>query len=175
MSSAGRDFLIDLEGGFLSTPTQIQNEPYYTIGAGHYGIGTDSMLVANNQNPYFMYGGVRYDNNNPMSQSVANQLLAEDIVKFETPVNNFSSDNNIILSQHQYDALVIDTYQRGQNIWDGRPSHEPLVNYLKGGDLSDLSAATAAFNYDLNADKGRQNRRIMEAEYFVTGSYTDIR
>lgn len=89
--------------------------------------------------------------------------------------NKITDEFNLNLTQHQYDALVIDTYQRGQNIWDGRLSHEPLANYLKCGDFSDLSAATAAFNYDLDADKGRQNRRIMGAEYFVTGSYTDIR
>lgn len=132
------------------------------------------MLVANNSHPYFTYNGVNYSDENPMSQSVANQLLAQDIVVFENPVNSFLSDSGIILSQNQYDALVADTYQRGQNIW-GRESHSPLENYLKSGDFSNLDAAIAAFNYDSDASQGVQNRRIMEAEYFVTGTYTDIR
>lgn len=38
MSYSGINFLFDLEGGFFDVPTQVQNEPYYTIGAGHYGM-----------------------------------------------------------------------------------------------------------------------------------------
>ena len=173
MSYEGRNSLIDLEGGFLAVPTRIENEDYYTIGAGHYGMDTESMSVSNSS-PYFSYKGVDYSNNNPMPKSVAIELLSEDIKKYENPVNNFVSNNNLILNQYQYDALVMDTYQRGQNIW-GLESHRPLEDYLINGDYSDLYSATNAFNYDLSAIDGVQNRRIMEAEYFVTGKYTDIR
>lgn len=172
LSQAGRDFLIDLEG-FLAVPTRINNEPYYTIGLGRYGIGLDSMVVAGNSDPHFIFNGVRYDRDNPMPQSVANQLLSEDIGRYQDPVIRFLANNNIDLPQHQFDALVADTYQRGQNTWSD--NSRPLQDYLLNGDFADIEAATAAFNNNPNAIRALQDRRIMQAEYFVTGEYTDIR
>ena len=83
------------------------------------------------------------------------------------------SATDITLTQYQFDALVIDTYQRGQNSW-GNPN-APLQDFLLSGDWSDLDAAIAAFNTNPNASRGLQDRRIMQAEFFVTGAFTDIR
>ena len=170
-SQAGMDLLVLFEG-FFATPIQVLNEPYYTIGFGQYGIGIDSMSVGNSD-PHFIFNGIRYDANNPMPRSVAYELKAQSLPTFQNPVNRFIADNNITLSQHQFDALVIDTYQRGQNTWGN--NSRPLQDFLLNGDFTDLEAATAAFNTNRNAVAGVQNRRIMQAEFFVTGAYTDIR
>jgi GH24 family phage-related lysozyme (muramidase) len=145
---------------------------------GHYAMGMASMRVANNSDPHFMFNGIRYCRRNPMPQNVANQLLSTDLPRFEIPVHNFLSSNNITVNQHQFDALVSTTYQRGPSVWTVPTDIIALKEYLiEGNEFNNFEKAKAAFERTREGfiSQGIQNRRIMEAEFFATGKYTDIR
>ena len=172
LSEKGRELLLLFEG-FEPIPRRIlPRESHYTIGFGHHAEGFESMM-ASNPNPYFTFEGVRYDKNNPMSREVAGRLFAQDLPRFEEAVVRFLEKNKIKLPQHQFDALVVDAYQRGNAHW-GKLDHE-LTSYLLHGDYSCFEMAKKAFDNFHNVEKGVRSRRIMSAEFFTTGEYEDIR
>ena len=172
LSAAGVHLLVLFES-FFAIPTRVLQEEFYTIGYGEYAFGIESMRVSErNVNPYFIHNGVRYDENNPMPREIAADLKLQTLTRFQDTVNNFLIGNNIQLTQNQFDALVIDAYQRGVSGWN---SNDTLLDFILNGDHTDRQAAEAAFNNNSASVLGVQNRRIMQAEFFVTGEYTDIR
>ena len=90
VSQAGIDLIKKFEGCRLKA-YRLPGEKYFTIGYGHSGADVyESMTI---------------------SQSEAENLLRNDLVKFEGYVKKYVTD--IVLTQHRLDALVSYTYNRG--------------------------------------------------------------
>ena len=87
----GVEFIKSFEGCRLVAYKAVPTEKYYTIGYGHYGADVKSGMK--------------------ISQSEADALLVQDLVKFEQAVDKYN--NKYRFNQNQFDALVSFTYNCG--------------------------------------------------------------
>lgn len=74
------------------------------------------------QNQTIGYGHVvRLGENfsNGLTEAQATELLKQDLKKFQTMLGHFVKANNLNLSQNQYDALLLFSYQQGEYVWGG--------------------------------------------------------
>jgi len=83
----------------------------------------------------------------------------------------FLRENNIILSQQQFDAMVSFTYNFGEYSW-GKNGYQTMKNFLIAGDFSD-AATRKAFSMYMGKRQlpGQIKRRIDEIEMFLSGDY----
>lgn len=87
----GLTLLKEFEGCELKAYKCVKTEKYYTIGYGHYGADVkENMTITREQ---------------------AEQLLIQDLKKFEKVVNKYMSRYNF--NQHQFNALVCFAYNIG--------------------------------------------------------------
>ena len=141
---------------FMSEPYIASDwETNYTIGYGHV-IHDGGMSVE--------IDGLYYSS---LTEEQATTLLANDLSNvFEPNLNKFIEENNIILTQEQYDACIMDSFQKGQNIW-GNTSYD-ISNYILSGNYGSYNECLAAF-LDGAENEGLINRRTKEAEIFYNG------
>lgn len=90
-SQQGINLIKSFEGLRLTAYKAVSSEKYYTIGYGHYGSD--------------VFAGMQ------ITQSVAEELLKKDLVKFENAVNKYVDTYK--LNQNMFDALVSFTYNCG--------------------------------------------------------------
>ena len=91
MSENGLNLIKKYEGCRLKAYKPVAAEKYWTIGWGHYGADvTEGMVI---------------------SQEQADQMLLEDMIKYENAVN--TTCDYLDLNQNQFDALVSFTYNCG--------------------------------------------------------------
>lgn len=119
ISQNGINMIKSFEGLRLKAYKAIKTEKYYTIGYGHYGITNPNMTI---------------------SASYAEELLKEDLKKFETHVNLIDEMGHYNFSQNEFDALVSFAYNIGsisqltnhaQRSRDEIRKH--MVEYVKSG------------------------------------------
>lgn len=89
ISKAGLSLIKNFEGCRLTAYKPVPTEQYWTIGWGHYGPDVKAGMT--------------------ITQAQADAMLVEDMIRYETPVNNVSLDFN----QNQFDALVSFCYNCG--------------------------------------------------------------
>ena len=89
-SQNGIELIKSFEGCRLTAYKAVSTEQYYTIGYGHYGSD--------------VYAGMT------ITQSQAEDMLKNDLKKYEGYVNTFLNNNGIDVNQNQFDALVSFTY-----------------------------------------------------------------
>lgn len=148
-SQQGIDFIKQFEGLRLQAYKPVQTEKYYTIGYGHYGPDVSA--------------------NMQITESVAEELLKKDLVKYEDRVNKYNSLYNF--NQHEFDALVSFAYNCGNGNLD------KLVNYGQRT-INDIRLAWR--NYNKAGGKvlnGLVRRRQAELDMFNTFEHvhdTDI-
>ena len=113
-SEAGIELIKSFESCRLTAYNPTGKEKMYTIGWGHYGVEPGTMI----------------------SQEEADQLLKQDLAKFEKAVN----DLGLILNQNQFDALVSFAYNTGagnlRKLCRGRSLQqiaEKMTEYNKAG------------------------------------------
>ena len=100
----------------------------------------------------------------PISQEIADQLLAADLQKFEGYVANLCP----VCTQQQFDALVSFTYNLGQ----GSLAGSSLRRYHNAGDYRDAALEFGKWNHAGGAVlAGLTRRRAGEAEVYSTGNY----
>ena len=134
------------------------SEPNYTIGYGHViQDGTQSVTINGEMKT-------------KLSKDEANILLMEDLKeRFILNFNIFLKDNHITLNQRQYDACILDCFQRGENIW--RNQYQAISIFIKNNqDFGDYEKVLNAF-CENGSDAGRNDRREKEANLFVYGVY----
>lgn len=139
-SQNGIDLIKSFEGCVLHAYKPVPTEKYYTIGYGHYG---------SDVNPW-----------DQITPSVAEQLLARDLQKYENKVNQYNYIYNF--NQNEFDACVSFTYNCGVGNFD------KLVNY---GKRSRDEIRTAWLKYNKAGGKelkGLTARRQKELELFNT-------
>lgn len=137
--------LIKLFEGFRSKAYKaVSTEKYYTIGYGHYGAD-----VKRGQT---------------ITDAEGEQLLVNDLKKFEAKVNEYSSRYNF--NQHEFDALVSFAYNIG--------SIDQLTDNGKRS-RADIRAHWLEYNKSGGKVlKGLTTRRAKELEMFNTPITADI-
>lgn len=134
-SQNGIDLIKRFEGCKLTAYKALPTEQYYTIGYGHYGSDVKQGMT--------------------ISQTRADQMLKDDLQRFEQYVDTYTSN----LNQNQFDALVSFTYNCG-------PGN--LKKLVANRALADI--ADAMLNYNHAGGKelaGLTKRRKAERELFL--------
>ena len=130
-------------------------ETNYTIGYGH---------VIHDGGTSVEIGGQYYSS---LTEEQATALLSEDLSNvFEPNLNDFLYENNIVLTQEQYDACIMDSFQKGQNIWGN--SEYVISNYILSCNYGSYNECLAAFLGETE-NEGLINRRTKEANIFYNG------
>ena len=102
----------------------------------------------------------------PISQEVADQLLAADLGRFETAVNGMVSDQT---SQQQFDALVSFSYNLGEGALRG----STLLRMHNAGDYDGAAQQFGRWNHaGGRVLAGLTRRRAGEAAVYATGDYS---
>ena len=93
--------------------------------------------------------------------------FSDTTITFAPSLNKFLSDNQIVLNQNQYDALIADSFQKGPYIWEMEDDYS-IVSYIKAGDFSNKEEWLKAFICDPEGiyKEGLINRRTAEANMF---------
>lgn len=162
ISEKGLAMLKILEGYSSTAYKPDPSETLWTIGYGHVITDGGSSVTINN---------VTYSE---LTKDLADTLLRNDIAEiFEVRFNNFLQCNNVRLNQYQYDACIIDTYQKGQNIWhkEYNESREIVKFILANQDFDNYNKVLNAF-IDGATKSGWVNRRTKEANLFVHNRYS---
>lgn len=137
--------LIKLFEGFRSKAYKaVSTEKYYTIGYGHYGAD-----VKRGQT---------------ITTEQGEQILVNDLKKFEAKVNEYSSRYNF--NQHEFDALVSFAYNIGS-----------IDQLTDNGKRSRADIRAHWLKYNKSGDKvlkGLTTRRTKELELFNTPVTADI-
>ena len=155
ISSTGINLIKSFESCKLTAYKALSSEKYYTIGWGHYGSD--------------VYDGME------ITQEQADALFEQDIVKYVGYVNRFLSENDISVSQNQFDALCSFTYNVG-NVWysSSYPTFQLKTILCNGADnYSDSQIRTAFTNWNKsggNVVDGLTRRRNAEADLFLDGT-----
>lgn len=159
ISLNGKEMLKRLEGFRPRAYKALSTEPNFTIGYGHL-ITDGSKSVTINGNSY-----------EELTEDLAIILLEQDLNNTFIPLlNNFLINNNIVLRQNQYDACVMDCFQKGQNIWENQIQSiaKFILDYQS---FSDYSQVLTAF-LGGTTNEGLKNRRTREANLFVYNIYS---
>ena len=135
-----------------------------------YSIGYGSKCPEGYENYYLPVseGGL----GNQISEEYALELLAGELVYFETVVNNFIKRNNLTLAQHQYDALISFTYNTGYG-WSSTTGN--LVTAIFNGDKGS-HFIYGMMLWSMAGDPERHilvNRRIVETNMYANGVYPE--
>ena len=114
---------------------------------------------------------VDYYTKNPITEEQAVAMLKEQIVTYETEVNNFAAKYGLTFRQNQFDALVSFTYNCGGS-WT-RETTGYFNNAVRSGDMGNaflygiclFSKSAGSYN------SGLINRRMCEANMYINGVY----
>jgi len=159
ISEEGISMLKTLEGYRAMSYKPYPTETLWTIGYGHLITDGGTSVVID---------GIRYDT---LTEALADTLLRYDMINvFEPRFNNFLQSNNIKLNQCQYDACIMDAYQKGQNIWQ-KGTREIVKFILADQDFDNYDKVLTVF-IDGATDDGWINRRTKEAKLFVRNLYS---
>ena len=157
-SDNGVAMLKNMEG-FLGTAYKMPSEDLYTIGYGHV-ITDGTEFITINGNTY-----------STLTEELATILLLQDLNNIFVPrFNSFLQNNNIVLNQNQYDACIMDCYQKGQNIWTNQV--RLIAKFILAKQyFDDYDKVLIAF-LDGTSNNGLINRRTKEANLFVYNTYS---
>ena len=151
-SQNGIELIKSFEGCRLTAYKAVSSEQYYTIGYGHYGSD--------------VYAGMT------ITQEQAENMLKNDLPKYEGYVNTFLNNNGVVINQNQFDALVSFTYNLG-NVWVSTPTFQLKTILCNGYENYSSEEITTAFtNWNKSGGKvldGLTRRRRAEAELFSNG------
>ena len=159
VSSNGVEMLKKLEGFSATAYIAFPSESLYTIGYGHVITdGTTSVTI----------NGKTYST---LTEELATILLQQDLNNTFMPrFNSFLQTNNIVLNQSQYDACIMDCYQKGQNIWANQV--RLIAKFILAKQYFDNYDKVLTAFLDGTTNTGLINRRTKEAKLFVYNTYS---
>lgn len=154
VSQSGSDFIKSWEGCSLTkydaSPDHLGD---WTIGWGHKMAPGDPDVI---------------------TQERADSMFEADKDKMlNTTFLPFIKENNIVLTQNQFDAMVSFTYNMGQNTWSSKDDEAKVTmrDFLKNKDYSDAAARQAFSMYMGPNNQLHYERRLEELTMFIYGSY----
>ena len=131
----------------------------WTIGWGH----KLHEYIGNKNNPNISW-----------TQAEADSTFTSDLNRMiNTTFVPFLKDNNIMLSQNQFDAMTSFTYNFGEYTWDANTGYETIRNFISAGDYSQ-AATRVAFSMYMGSRQpdGLIARRNDEIEMFLYSDYS---
>jgi GH24 family phage-related lysozyme (muramidase) len=141
--------LKDMEG-FVKMP--IYDNGQYTVGYG------------SSCNPK--------DYPNGITEKEADALLREFLATMEADLNKFASRYNLKFSQNQFDALMLFTYNCGSNwVRSEGEFRSAVIEGKTGNDF--IYAITLWSSASSKLHLGLVERRLIEADMYLNGSYTN--
>ena len=79
-------------------------------------------------------GGEQFQLGDTITEEKANELLLADLKEIERIVNQRMENYNVVLTQGQYDAMVVGTYNRPEQLKSSK-----IYRVLAGGDMDDIT------------------------------------
>jgi len=154
-------FIRNYEGFSLTSYDAVPGTGDWTIGWGH---------------KLHNYSGQRNNPNITWTLEQAEQAFIDDMqLQAYTSFIPFLIENNITLTQQQFDAMLSWTFNFGEFIWDEREvgrEGEAMRNFLLAGDFSEQVTRAAFARYmGGNAEEGHILRRLDEIDMFLFGYY----
>ena len=135
---------------------------YPYADGGQYSVGFGSGCPDEDLQRYRTYG---------ISESEADTLLREYLEKMEAVVNRFCDRNSLHLTQNQFDALILFTYNVGAGWVDENSDfREAVRNSMNGNDF--IYYMTRWCASDAEILPGLVNRRLAEADMYLNGNYS---
>ncbi len=109
-----------------------------------------------------------------ITEEEADALLREFLVDMEDSLNGLANRNGIIFSQYQFDALLLFTYNVGIGwIYNDGAFRQAVIDNATGNDfIYPFTLWSAAGGQTLT---GLVNRRLIEADMYLNGSYSNTR
>ena len=105
-----------------------------------------------------------------ITEEEADALLREYLVDMEKDVNNFANRNKILFSQNQFDALMLFTYNCGSNWVNGDGEfRQAVLDGTMGNNFIFYMTQWSSASGQLHM--GLVNRRLIEADMYLNGSY----
>ena len=144
----------------LKTVEGFSKYPYYDYGQWTVGYGT--ACPAEDQARYEQEG---------ITEAEADALMRDYLGGFEASLNKFIDNNNLKLSQQQFDALISLTYNLGTNWMNNESQFRTAV--LEGYTGNDFLAAISRWctaNGEILASLVR--RRLAEGNLYLNGVYS---
>lgn len=108
-----------------------------------------------------------------ITEEEADALMREYLADMEKELNSFANRYHILFSQHQFDALMLFTYNCGTN-WvnsDGEFRKAVIENKTGNSYIYPLTLWTTAGG---QLHLGLVNRRLIEADMYLNGSYENV-
>ena len=109
-----------------------------------------------------------------ITEEEADALLREFLVDMEDSLNGLANRNGIIFSQYQFDALLLFTYNVGIGwIYSDGAFRQAVIDNATGNDfIYPFTLWSAAGGQTLTS---LVNRRLIEADMYLNGSYSNSR
>ncbi|MBQ8381682.1 MAG: bacterial Ig-like domain-containing protein [Clostridia bacterium] len=174
ISDAGLELIKSFEG-FTAYP--VWDYKQYSYGYGSY---CDSSTVYEDENSPTGFSTTLYPDGIPERE--ASELLRSMVDTFNVKLNEFLTDNKILLNQNQFDALASFGYNLGKYVWTTKDY--AFITMLKTGEyLTDQEAFIEAYCSICHAGgqflQGLYDRRVREmniffSEYSMSDPDTDL-
>ena len=109
------------------------------------------------------------------SEKKADADLRAKLSELATAVNGFASSNSVTLNQNKFDALVLLSYDIGTAWLSGSGVlKSAVVNGLTGNAFLNAIGQSSALGSDATDHITGQERRMIEGNMYLNGSYTDV-
>lgn len=129
---------------------------------GQYTVGYGSQCPTDDYGRYRSQG---------ITEDEADELLRKHLKVLENRLNKFASSNNLTLSQNQFDALLMFTYNLGAGWLSG--TSDLKTGILTGATGNDLIFYLSRWcTADYQVIPGLVKRRLAEADLFLNGNYS---
>ena len=139
INQAGLNLIKECEGLRLKAYKALKSEKYYTIGYGHYGITDANMTI---------------------SLEEADELLQQDLIRFEDIVNTANDKYHYNFNSNEFSALVSFAFNVGG-----------VIQLTQNGKRTKAEIADAMLMYNKSGQftiTGLTNRRKRERALFLT-------
>lgn len=131
---------------------------------GQYTVGYGTRCPEEDYDRYMKYG---------ITEKEADALLRKYLVPMQSSLNRFADKFNLSLSQNQFDALFMFTYNVGTG-WTTKDSTFRTA-VINGDTGNDFLFAISRWSKAGNAiSPGLVKRRLIEADMYLNGSYTGV-
>lgn len=144
---------------------------YQVPGTSEYRIGYGTVCSGDHKTEYNPGSGAVTDGTAPkhtVTQGQADQALRKVISSLDAKVNSFASSNKVSLSQCQFDALILFTFDCGDSWMTGS-------GVIKNAIVSGADGVTLLKAFDDWAGKTDDiRRRMIEVNMYKNGVYSDV-
>ena len=107
-----------------------------------------------------------------ITEKNADRALRNALQKYDEEVNEFASENGLVLRQNQHDALVVFSYDAGTEWMDGRGVLKSVI--INNGSATELLNAMVKWSNEAgNGNATDRSRREVEVNMFVNGIYSN--